>query len=390
MASSVMYEYSVDSVKNITPSTLLLTLQKDEGERIFPFLPGQYAAISFYRHRRPTAARCFSVVSSPTTQDKLQFSMRAKGHYTKAIAGLQKGDKVKVRGPFGGFVLNQSDDVNAVFLAGGIGITPFMSMATYAAAVQSKLNITLLYSCQNQEDVPFLSELKDLEKKNPNFKVIFILGEGPSDKLSGQRVVSGRITPELLDEVTSHKYFEKYFYICGPPPFMKAMVATLQSKGATKHHIITEAFAQGSHRQTGKIKSWPYNIYALSAVGLALGSFTVMVSDIFNILPPSTLSQYNESGKTLLKNKRQEDLDALVNSMTSARSVASPDSAAVTAANKAANDAAAATQTVVKKQAAPTTSTPTSTTTTQTTQPTATTPPPKKCTTTQSGVTTCV
>ena len=395
-----MHKYIVDSVERITPSTLLLNLRMPEGERALSFRPGQYAAISFYKIHRPTPARCFSIVSSPTDQNILQFSMRSKGHFTRAIASLRKDDVVKVRGPYGGFVLDLAGTGDAVLLAGGIGITPFMSMVHYANSVKAASKLTLIYSCQNQEDIPFLKDLVLSEQQNPNFKVIFVIGEGPVDKLAGQTVAMGRISPEVIDLASNKQYDNCTFYICGPPPFMRAMTKTLGDKGAAQNRIITEAFAQGSHRQTGKIRSWPYNIYVLSAVGMALGSFTVMVSDMLKALPPSSIIGSSSSiAKSSLANSRQEDLDALVNGLP-ASSIATPESGAVKNALKAASTTTTASipsqqssggSSQVAVSQPKTTKTTSGGTKTTTPSPTPTpTPPTKTCTTTQSGVTTCI
>jgi len=376
-----MYTYNVEKVEHVTDSTLLLTLRKREGEGIFSFLPGQYAAISFKRGMRPSPARCFSILSSPTDHASLQFSMRERGHFTRALGKLKEGDTVKVRGPFGGFVLDTSRDINTVLLAGGIGVTPFISMARYATALRASNNVTLVYSCQNQDDIPFLEELKDLQVLNPQLKVMFVIAEGPVDKLAGQHVAMGMINQALLDSIVENNYEQKTFFICGPPPFMHASVGALKARHVNQHHIITEAFAQGSHRQTGKVQSWPYNVYALSAISLAVGSFIIMLTDFIKTLPPnSMISVDTQKTKPLLTSNRQADLDSMVNNLP-ANPKASSDSSAVTTAYAAVE---AANKTVATK---PSSTTPTSTTTTQ---PAAVVTPQKQCTTTQSGKTICV
>jgi ferredoxin-NADP reductase len=394
-----MYKYVVDNVTNITVSTLLVSLKQQEGERLLSFQPGQYAAISAYRGIRPTPARCFSIVNSPTQQGQLQFSMRVKGSFTRAIAGLKAGDMVDVRGPFGGFVLDLATEEKMVFMAGGIGITPFMSMASYANDVKSPKSITLFYSCQSQDDIPFFDDLKRLQQENHNFKVVYVIGTGAVDKLGGQTVSLGRITPELLSTVLSNTFIGTTFFICGPPPFMNGMMKTLKSKGVLRSRMITEAFAQGPHRQTGKMRSWPNNIYVLSAVGVVLGSLVVMVSDLLKTLPLSSLASNSVVVKSQLTNSRQQDLDQLVNNLpTEANSAPESDgarSAQQAAAAAAAAVASGATASLPKATiATPRTSvtpvTPTSPVVTTPTPTPAPAPKPKTCTTTQSGVTTCV
>ncbi|MEI7683275.1 MAG: FAD-dependent oxidoreductase [Candidatus Saccharibacteria bacterium] len=115
-----MHKYFVTQNKHITPTTLLLSLKKRSNTKPFLFQPGQYAAISFKHHHRPTTTRCFSIVSSPTEMDILQFSARSNGRFTKALNDLTVGDEVTVRGSFGAFVFDPARDKDAVLIAGGI------------------------------------------------------------------------------------------------------------------------------------------------------------------------------------------------------------------------------------------------------------------------------
>jgi ferredoxin-NADP reductase len=395
------HKFTVVSADRITASTLLLTLRNVGDSRLFTFQPGQYAAISFYRKWRPTPARCFSIVSSPTEQGLLQFAMRVRGHFTSAANKLKPGDTVTVRGPFGGFVFDMSRDHDVVLLAGGIGITPFMSMVRFVGHIHANTPVRLLYSCQTQDDVPFGQELQARHRQNPHFVPIFVIGDGPTDKFAHQYVAQGRITPELLDTTTGGQYTKKTFFICGPPPFMKGMIGILRSKGVPKANIITEAFSQGPNRQTGKIRSWPFNMYVLSAVGLGLSSFVVMVSDLLRALPPSTfLSSNSTIRSTTLTNKRQQDLDALVNEMPEDDSTGGASAGvAQSDANAAANakqgqagsggSAAAATSGGGSSSSSSSGSSGSASTPAPTPTPTPAPAPTPVCTTTPSGVTTC-
>jgi ferredoxin-NADP reductase len=309
-----MYTFVVQKNNKITPSTLLLTLERDEAERAVAFQPGQYAAISYEKHGKASTARCFSIVSSPTDQHTLQFSMRVRGRFTTALSKLEKGDLVEVTGPFGGFVFDTTRDKKAVFLAGGIGITPFMSMLRYLSALNADNEVTLLYSCATQDDVPFGDELAAMQAAHPNLKIIFVIGKGPADHLPGQ-TATGFITPELLNKVTDKKYDDRRFFICGPPFFIKAMSGVLAKQGAPRSNILTEAFTQSSPKQTSILRSWPANVYALGAIGLVLGGFIVMVSDLLRNLPPTTTLRPTKNAPYLITNAREQQLDQLVNSI---------------------------------------------------------------------------
>ena len=318
-----MRNYLVENNQKITKSTILLTLKRDENERHLAFEPGQYASIGFERKNKKSAVRCFSIVSSPTDQDHLQFSMRQRGRFTTALSKLETGDIVYVAGPFGGFVFDVSLDKSAVLMAGGIGITPFISMMRYLDKLNASNNVVLLYSIQNQDDVPFDNELIAIERRHPNLKTIFVVGNGGTDKLPQHSVASGYITAELLDRVTLANYDSQRFFICGPPVFMKAMSALIMQKHVPNKRILTEAFTQSSPKQTSILRSWPANVYTLGAVSFALGSLAVMVSDLLKTLPPLTADQPTKTAPFFVTNARQKQLDQLVNSIPPSASLIS-------------------------------------------------------------------
>jgi ferredoxin-NADP reductase len=399
-----MHKYNVVATEQIAPTTQLITLKHTQPWKAFNHQPGQYAAISFKKGIRPTPARCFSIVSSPIDQDILQFSMRTKGHYTQALQGIKEGDEVSVRGPFGGFIFDTMHDGDVVFLAGGIGITPFMSMVRFAANLRISNQVRLLYSCRSQDDIPFRDDLIELEKKNPNFKVLFIIGDGPIDKLTGQKVEKGRITPDIIGSAISEQWQDQTFFICGPPPFMNGMLGELKEHGVQKNKIKTEAFGQGQNQQTGKVRDWPLNMYIFGGVGLAAASFIVMASDMFKTLPPSSLvgSKSITSAKKLT-NTREVNLDFLVNSFSESDYNARPSGAVVSAsqatASPAATTAAAPAQTTTVRRtttsSAPVAAAPTATAPAPAPSGGGTTgggggTPAPVCTTSPSGVQTCI
>lgn len=379
----------------LTPSVLLLTLQINSDEPLLSFQPGQYAAISFKYGLRPTAARCFSIASPPTEQGILQFGIRIQGHFTRALTKLKIGDEVSVRGPFGEFVLDAHSYNDVVLCAGGIGITPFMSMIRFASKTQLNNKLTLILSARNQDEVPFADELRGIAERSENIKIIYSISDGPTDKLPANQAHIGRISPELLSDVVDNHFASKTFFVCGPPPFMNSVNKMLLAHGVSYSQIRTEAFSQGPHKQTGKLRSWPINIYLLGAVGTAAASFIVMAGDLLKTLPNAIMPSSLTTETPLASNSRQSDLDALVNSL-SAQATTATDSPAVIAANKAVSDAksqqagtVAATPASSSNNNSTSTNKPSSTPTPVVSTPAPAPAPAPICTTSPSGVTTC-
>jgi len=308
-----------------TPSTLVLTIEDtSEGEEApISYQPGQYATISFKYEGHPTAVRCFSLMSIPTRQDILQFGVKVKGEFTHSLAnGLKVGDEVTVRGPFGKFVFNATRDQSAVFIAGGIGITPFISMARYAARLQLPNPIVLIYSCHSQDDIPFLMELVRLEQLNPNFHVLFCVSHGPVDRLAGARVFQGPVTSELLEHTIPSYFARSSFFICGPDGFMQGMVKVLAAHGVPTSKIKTEAYGQQSHKLHAIWRTLPFQIYALTGLGLVVGPPAVMAHDI--TAPPPKLTVDTGQTANSSTSSRQSSLNQQINSLTNPATGSSP------------------------------------------------------------------
>lgn len=292
-----MQKYIVEDVKKITDDTVLLTLIPKNGTPKLDFYSGQYAAIGFRRGFRPSPVRCFSIVSSPNDDKKLQFGIKILGDFTKTVAQLKKGAKIFVHGPFGDFGLDEEYDKSAIMLAGGIGITPFISNIRYFTEEKSKVKLTLLYSNKDQSNIPFLKELKELEDKNPNFKVVHFITRGPIDKLKSYRVVKGRIDTKKLTKLTYDKFNNFTYFICGPKQFTTDLTKTLLDCGTNPTRIMAEEFTPtGADNLPNvinkKLTRWTY---AFTAATLAIAVIGIMGIDLIRYVPKTKAIENTES-----------------------------------------------------------------------------------------------
>lgn len=295
-----MTTYVIKNSKYISRHTLLLTLKPKRGRKLH-FYPGQYVAIGFKRFGRPSPMRCFSIVSSPNRPDELQFAVRVYGDFTRAMAQLEMGDTVFVHGPFGNFVIDEQYDNNVILLAGGIGVTPYMSMIRYAVEAQLSIPITLLYSCQNQDSIPFYLELLELERRNPHFKVLFFVTKGGTNNLDEGRIFNSRIEEPLLNKLTNQYYNRFTYFICGPKGFTHALKEILAAHDTDPSRVITEEFTPSS--QDNIVSSSPkYSIsrrtYSATAVSLVLSTAFIMTLDIAHTLPRLVSAQASQAPST--------------------------------------------------------------------------------------------
>lgn len=279
-----LYNYKVLRNEKVTDTVRVLTLERDAQSVPLLFRPGQYVAIGLRDQLRPTVMRCFSIASSPSNQQVVQLSMRIKGHFTSALERLKPDSRVALRGPFGGFVFNESIHPDIVFFAGGIGIAPFMSMVRYATELSLTNRIHLVYSCRDQKDIAFFDEIQHLNNLNPHLNITYVIGDGKTDRLKNANVIVGQVDPTTLAQLKL-EYSKQVFFVCGPPPYMNALFTLLKTHGVPEEKIISEAFSQGSHRQTGKLVSWPFNMYALTGLSFIAGALIIVSADLNKTIP---------------------------------------------------------------------------------------------------------
>ena len=156
--------------------------------------------------------------------------MRQGSAYKAAAAALPLGSTLQLFAPFGDFTLQKSEKVPAVFLIGGIGITPVRSMIAQATHDHTGHRITLIYSNRNPGTAAYLDELGQLARANPNFRFV------PSFSDTEGFVDAAMVRKHVPDMAGSR------FYMCGPDVMVKAMRKLLLDVGADEDLIKTEEF----------------------------------------------------------------------------------------------------------------------------------------------------
>jgi glycine betaine catabolism B len=212
------------------------------------YTAGQYAFFKLDRISGDAKGpiRHFSIASSPTEQDHILISTRIRDtQYKQKLASLKEGAKILVWGPEGDFVLHDDYSKPAVFLSGGIGVTPFRSMIKYATDKQLPIKITMFDSNKNQQNILYKEEFDRWADQNKNFKVIYAVTEEEQEAInsnwSGER---GRIGKLMLERhLSKGEIGSAIFYICGPPGMLKAMQELLQKEmQIPKDRFKVEAF----------------------------------------------------------------------------------------------------------------------------------------------------
>jgi len=182
----------------------------------------------------------FSIVSAPFEDELVVATRMRDSAYKKALKALAPGAAVRLDGPFGSLTLHNKRSRAAIFIAGGIGITPFVSMTRQAARDRLAQQIVLLYSNRRPEDAAFLDELEKLQADNPNFRLVATMTEmaKSSRRWDGERRM---IDAQLVREATRNLP-DPIFYVAGPPAMVDAIRKTLAQARIDDDDIRSEDF----------------------------------------------------------------------------------------------------------------------------------------------------
>lgn len=226
--------------ETVAEGTMLFKFEKSKG---FSYKPGQTVDVTLINPPETDAegnTRAFSLASSPAdTYLAIATRMRDTA-FKRVLKNMTPGTELKIEGPFGDLTLHENTKRPAVFLAGGIGITPFHSMCVDAAERKLPHKITLFYSNRRPEDAAFLEELKYLPEKNPNFTFVGTMTEmsASSREWDGEQ---GYINAAMLSKYIDQASMPIY-YIAGPAAMVAAMRTMLNESGVSNDDIRTEEF----------------------------------------------------------------------------------------------------------------------------------------------------
>jgi ferredoxin-NADP reductase len=227
--------------EEVAEGTMAFHFEKPSG---FTFKAGQSADVTLVDPPDTDAegnTRTFSI-ASPPFENELVFTTRMRDTaFKRSLKNVALAKEVKIGSAAGSFTLHKNPAKPAVFLAGGIGITPFLSMARQADHDSLPHKLYLFYSNRRPEDAAFLDTLRTLEETNPNFCLICTMTEMSKSKKEwkGETVL---IDKELLSRHLAVLQGPIY-YIAGPPPMVAAMRQTLVSAGIDEDNIRAEDFA---------------------------------------------------------------------------------------------------------------------------------------------------
>lgn len=203
----------------------------------FTFTAGQFIELTLTGHEEngAPAKRWFTISSSPHEELITITTRLGEASHTpfkRALNNLQPGDEVAMSEPMGDFVLPMLMQTPLVFIAGGIGITPFHSILSWTAHTGEQRPIKMIYGVHTEDDIIF-QDTFDTAKQH-----VTVVVKDPSSAWGGER---GDITGRMIVGLENPSP-ETLFYVSGPEPFVQHVQKELEATGISSQQIILDEF----------------------------------------------------------------------------------------------------------------------------------------------------
>lgn len=221
----------ITGIRNDTNDVKTFKIVNDQGKKAFDHKPGQCAMISI----PGVGEAMFSITSSPTNSEFMEFSIKECGCVTKWLHSIEVGQQVTIRGPYGRNFPVDSDFLgqDMLFIAGGIGIAPLRCVINYCRHYKDRYGkIDVVYGARSVEDIVYYDEITNDWAKDPNVNVYITIDRNQS-KWKGHV----GFVPNYVKELKFSN--NKTVVLCGPPIMIKLTLKSLEELGFDKTQIYT-------------------------------------------------------------------------------------------------------------------------------------------------------
>lgn len=231
--------YSLVEIKKLTPTVSSYVFKAQDGTAI-DFTPGMFAMLTYKDPDGKAIARAFSIANSPPS-DHLEFIVALiHGQITSKMEIARPGDIYYVSAPYGQFKFEMKSGEKYLFLAGGTGLAPFMSMLRQAKQQNVGIDTQTIYSTKFPNEIIYADELKEYEKTSKFKLTITVTRPQPGDGWTG---LTGHVDAAMISRSVPD-FKERVSYVCGPPAFVKAVKEALVSLGVDEKSIKAEMWGE--------------------------------------------------------------------------------------------------------------------------------------------------
>jgi predicted ferric reductase len=201
------------------------------------FKPGQYAWLTLGPSPFSLQQHPFSMASVATRCHRLEFIAKQVGDFTESLSDVEIGTAAWLEGPYGVFTMEPGAGRRTVFIAGGIGITPMMSMLRSCSEQGCKQPMWLIYGNNTKEEIVLAQEL-DALRQRLQLTVIHVLTD-PPDEWQGE---TGYVDEDLIRRALPADADDIDYFVCGPAPMMDSVEPTLRKRGVSVRRLHSERF----------------------------------------------------------------------------------------------------------------------------------------------------
>ena len=234
---ALIHPYLVREVRQESPTVTTLVLEPWGHRGLTKFRPGQFAWIRFGRTPLGFEEHPFTIASPPRRTGELEFTIKNLGDFSSAARGVAPGDPVWVDGPHGAFTPGPGHSRGLVLIAGGVGITPMMSVLRSLAADRDDREHLLFVSASTLDELLFRDEISAIAARL-RLRVVELLAAPPADWQGG----TGLVTQDVLAAHLPQRKADLDYFLCGPPSMVGAVHAALERLGVPPAAVHSESF----------------------------------------------------------------------------------------------------------------------------------------------------
>ncbi|MDQ1465282.1 MAG: hypothetical protein QOC73_2223 [Actinomycetota bacterium] len=232
------HSYVVEEIRAESPTAVNVAVKAHKHEGL-PFEPGQFFWLKIGESPFVFEEHPFTIASSAVEPSRKEFTIKALGDFSELLSGMRPGRRIYLDGPHGRFTVDGTHGRGVVFIAGGVGITPMLSMIRTLAHRGDRRKLLLVAGGRTIDELLHREEVEAL-RAEVDLSVVEVLDK-PPEEWGGE---SGFVNAELLERYVPHiRHRRRHdYFLCGSPPMVTAVLAALHELGVPDRRIHTELF----------------------------------------------------------------------------------------------------------------------------------------------------